>query len=208
MDEFPRPKPGDTLIKEDGLKVLLANWHEGQWYFYADAFKEAADKLVEQVEDHWDHDDKQALPILYLYRHYVELKLKSVIFQLDAIGGTQIRRGLLKRHQLIDFWNYAKANFGCCGCGPFPSEEAKGINALIKELSDIDPESMVFRYPQDLDGNMYSLPADISMQHLKDTMQKLTYGLSIFEGAIDSAKAEREIEAEIAAEHAKWGYDY
>lgn len=79
--EIPYPERGDKLLdpsRKPGEKRLFAGWMVGQWQWYPDAYKQAADKLVNQIEGHsWE--DRLIFPVIFLYRHFVELKLKYLI---------------------------------------------------------------------------------------------------------------------------------
>lgn len=49
--EIRYPKIGDVLIKQTGgrqAKLLFADWMVGKFSWYADGFKLAADKVVDQ----------------------------------------------------------------------------------------------------------------------------------------------------------------
>jgi hypothetical protein len=62
------------------------------WYDYTIGYKEAADILVGHVESTGRRADKLGYPILFLYRHHLELVVKSLIRTL--LQPTRSRTGL------------------------------------------------------------------------------------------------------------------
>lgn len=50
-----------------------------EFYRYADGYKRAANILVDHVDQNNCDQDFVAFPVLFLYRHYIELKLKEII---------------------------------------------------------------------------------------------------------------------------------
>ncbi|MCI5167519.1 MAG: hypothetical protein D3903_15870 [Candidatus Electrothrix sp. GM3_4] len=61
-------------------------------------FKQAADQLVQsQAENHW-HADGLFIPIAYLYRHAIELELKSLLQTIGECNITKYDNSLLSIH--------------------------------------------------------------------------------------------------------------
>jgi hypothetical protein len=208
MEEIRYPQPNDTLIKESGDKVLYADWMSGKWNFYADAYKEAADKLVDQIQEDWGPDDKLILPIIFMYRHFVELKLKWIIIHLDGFSGTRISDGLFNQHRLFELWIYLKNHLNCLRCGQLDKDIKNGLEKLIKELSSLDPESFRFRYSHDTRFNEVPLPERISMEHFKTTMGVIDNGLEYIEAGIYMEKEARDLDAELQVEMNSYMEDY
>jgi hypothetical protein len=201
-DEYPGlnyPEPGDELVDGRGQKLLFADWMSGDWYAYADAYKDAADMLVDQIKENWSPHDPLILPIIFLYRHFVELKLKWIVFQLDLIGGTHPPSGLKGQHDLRSLWAYVKYHLTCLRSHS-ESQTIEGLEMLIRELSDLDPKSIRFRYSHDRKDQAFALPHQISMQHFKEGMGKLADGLLYIEAGIDIEREGWEIDAELQAE--------
>src|ERR1043166_1697277 len=113
--EIRYPRIGDALIKETGGKqgkLLFADWMVGKFCWYADGFKLAADKIVDQISgEPWD--DQLINPVIFLYRHFVELKLKEIILELDSLGGTDVPKGIFMNHDLMNLWDYLKKHLSC-----------------------------------------------------------------------------------------------
>jgi hypothetical protein len=112
-------------------------------YYYAAAYKEAADKLVQAVLDKRLAKDSAIYPTLYLYRHYVELMLKEIIelgAQLDE------NDAIAPEHHKIDqLWQDARTMLERA----FPDEDkedADAVERIVRELASVDASGEAFRY--------------------------------------------------------------
>lgn len=199
-DEIRDPEPGDTLIKESGDKTLYADWMAGNWYFYPDGYKEAADRLVDQIQENWAPDDRLICPIIFLYRHFVELKLKAIVIELDRLSGTEMPDGQFTKHELRQLWSYVKSHLNCIRDGELDKQISNILDKLIKDLADLDPDSMHFRYPHNKKFEEMKLPYSLSMGNFKDVMEGLKNGLALIEAGIDLEKEARALDAELQAE--------
>jgi hypothetical protein len=200
--EILYPKKGDALIQGGGgkaAKALFADWMKGEWGFYADGYKRAADIIVDQVDGDAP-DDILILPIIFLYRHYVEVKLKDVIIGLDRLSGTHMGKGF-GTHNLISLWSYLKSHLDCIRTEPGNKEILPALDSLIAELATLDPDSFHFRYPYDktLQQEM-QLPHSLSMNHFKETMEKIEHGFAYIEAGIDLETEARGLDADLEAE--------
>lgn len=200
QDEFEirNPKNGDHLIEEGGdPQTLFGDWIKGNWASYADGYKAAADLLVEKIEGHAP-EDILILPIVFMYRHHVELRLKYIITALDVLSRTQIPN--LAIHTLNPLWDYVKNHLGCIRGGPFDAEMMASLDNLVAELSNLDPNSYRFRYSHDRNFNENDIPRSINLKHFKETMQILSNGLALIEGGIDYERDARALDADFERE--------
>ena len=112
------------------------------WERYTDSYKNVADRLVKWYgEEH--REDSLVYPIMFLYRHYLELQLKSLLRKLFLFHGLQC--SYPQTHKLDDLWCTVRQLMEeIC---PQDTEDNKHIEARIKEFSQIDPDSESFRYP-------------------------------------------------------------
>ena len=113
----------------------------------------------------WE-DRRLAYPILYLYRHSIEILLKSALgtvaktHDLDTLCGES--RTLIKAEFDADLPNW--------------------IISRLRELSDIDPSSTAFRYSQNLDRTTNrNMPVNgefyVDLSHLQSAMTVLNTAL-------------------------------
>jgi hypothetical protein len=203
MEEIRDPRPGGTLISRSGGKVRHADWMIGKWQFYVEAYKEAADRLVDQLQESGP-DDQLTLPILFMYRHFVELKLKWIVFHIAWFTAVEAPK---LNHDLIGLWKFILKNLDCLG-GELDKKMQTGLDGLIRELAILDPSSMTFRYSHNRADQEMPLPESLSLDHFKKHMGILTHGLDYIEGGIDAEKEGRAIEAELEREYQSYLYDY
>jgi hypothetical protein len=78
-DLGPWPKKGNQLFKSDAdwINNACLNFKEDQLNLYAIGYKRAAELLLEHVKNSGRDQDTLVYPIIFLYRHYLELRLKS-----------------------------------------------------------------------------------------------------------------------------------
>ncbi len=188
----------DKIIRSErgnDERVLFSNFLVGNWSFFADGYKLAADTLVDQVEGN-PSEDCLIAPILFLYRHWVELKLKELILSLKVFSVAEISRP--NRHHLYDLWIIVKANLNCLRGSS--NQDFILLNARIKELDGLDPKGYHFRYPVNTKSEITDLPESLGIKNLKATMEKIGYAFGRIDGGIDNEMEDRALGAEVEAE--------
>ena len=111
--------------------------------------------------------DYEAYPVVFLYRHALELSLKHVIYSCAELGALReiesIRNELYNKHKLADLVEAAAASLNIL----FPGDAM--LSTLVPkcrltclELSQIDPDSFSFRYPMDKKG-MYATKVHLTL---------------------------------------------
>ncbi len=134
--------------------------HLGQQYY------NAAEHLVEGIKHQDVADYEVANPVLYLYRHSIELFLKAIM------------QGAAKTHSLDtladEYRDFIKDEFG--------SDCPKWIITRMKELGAIDPNSTAFRYNMTYNKQAKTdepVPGEfhVNLHHLKSAMTALNVAL-------------------------------
>jgi len=159
--------------------AYLTHWRDGNGFFiYPTGYKMAAEKLVELAEKEPYNADYLVFPIVFLYRQYLELRLKQLIFDGCSILGTS--PDFPKTHRIDLLWESCKPVLHAIKLDDDPevawrvAEGIGNIEACILEFGHIDPTSMAFRYPVDkeltpfLDG----LEA-INIRHFGESMNNV-----------------------------------
>lgn len=121
---------------------------------YAMGYKEAADSLVLQVMKTGNHQDSLVFPICFLYRQYIELRLKEIIWSgrrlLDIDGKFPTN------HNIQNHWELAlgliRKTFGD---DVDPPDFFTIAGHVVKEFTMLDPNSMTFRNPHDKKGDKH-----------------------------------------------------
>lgn len=153
----------DAIIGNRGIR----------WGLYCGGYKQAADALVDHFfkeHDYSAYHDAQAYPIIFLYRHYLELRLKELFISYGYLSGDSAE---VRGHRLITLWRKV-----CERAKRVSTESTYEIDAdmealedIIKQFDSIDQNSDVFRYPVLSDGKTQALPPiQIGLQQLKEVM--------------------------------------
>ena len=139
----------------------------------AEAFKEAADKTVDNLEtgNSREHPDKFFFPIAYLYRHAFELGLKCIIrdgINLGIITENDSIKEILINHNLNKLWN--KARYILEKVWPNGDKETlTNAERVILQFHNFDSSGQAFRYAQDVEGNpnLKNAPKLVDLINLK-----------------------------------------
>ena len=166
-----RPSIQDFIRSGHSKRQLML----GPWESISDEFELA---FIELWDLAWA-DNKKELdsPLLFLWRHSVELAIKSAISYLD--------RGLNKKlgHDIVKLFGSLvelTTNLGLC-CD---DDHTRNVEAMIKEFYLIDPKADRFRYPESTQGSLYN---DIKLD-----LEKLFKSHSLILGWCDGVQVEVE----------------
>ena len=154
-------------MDETKNKAVIASHDMDVEYAYIFGFYMAGETLVEKLIDSesYSHERKTLIyPILYNYRHYVELHLKSLIENteilydlIDKLGYLQngnldkkVTNNLDSTHDLNDLLEYLKERlfYTQISSEEFPKDIAK----YIKQIHDTDKSGQVYRYHTNKDS--------------------------------------------------------
>lgn len=173
--EFPWPEKGDQLFQsgEDWqLSSYIEPWNK-DFHAYAEGYKLAADIVADEVTatdiEHRTTRDYVAYPVIYMYRHYIELRLKEIILVGNRLYG--MPQGLPKHHKIKELWTHARGILNNISS----KDDLDVAGDCINEFSTMDPDSESFRYPITRDGKP-SIQQDrvvISLRHLREVMTRL-----------------------------------
>ncbi len=179
------PREGDHLFVTSSDSTTLST-KPGSWAVYAEGYKRAADLLVQRGDPKDDHQ-LIVYAVVFLYRHYLELKLKALcgigfILRKPASGVEKATEKLLNTHDVLELWQVFSTIAGrsnLWGNGLSQACEAP-VKACIAEIAQHDQHSYAFRYPisKKLVPNLPGL-ANIDLQHLRRTMDRLARFLSV-----------------------------
>lgn len=155
------PSESDRLFESEGEWWAQAILHftPDRWVLYAIGYKDAADILVDDCRQRDRNQDALIYPVLFLYRHHLELSLKDLIVRGRKL--LDIDEPFPAHHKLNELWSTCDSLFD--EIAPNDSmQERQNIGRLIDEFVKVDPLATAFRYPIDRDGSP-SLPG---VQHI------------------------------------------
>jgi hypothetical protein len=136
---------------------------------YTEGYKRAANILVAYINETARDQDFLVFPIVFLYRHHLELLLKNIID--SGAGLLDAQPGYPKNHKLHILWPLAKELIRKIEPGVGP-DAFDLIDHVVNELSKVDPGSMSFRYDRDTRGGK-SVPQirHVNLRHFVDGVE-------------------------------------
>jgi len=150
----PPPRKSDVLFRaaETGTNACISYWHNVN-YPYKNGFRMAAGRLALQVCNSHADQDSLVYPILYLYRHHLELVLKDIFRTLADLldrSVSDVEEKALGRHDLVPLWELIAPLLeplcSFAGENPIPAEDVEGVRSYLKQLNEHDPDGQRFRY--------------------------------------------------------------
>jgi len=199
--EIRWPKKGDNPFLIKGADPNSSTWASIHWLtllkaddsLFATAFKVAGDKIIKELSRGDDHQpaDMFFMPIAFLYRHSLELKMKVIIKlgnRLELIENNGKLSSALEKHKLHQLWNYARKVIESYWQDS-PKNEVAAAGKIIQEFHNIDKFGQSLRYSEDLSGNctLEDLPESVQLTHLKDVFDAIFNFLDGCEMGLDDA---------------------
>ena len=129
---------------------------------YAEEFHKAGKLLVQRIKRSRGYSDLQACPIVFLYRHALELYLKDIVIVgnwfIESSGATPVvKTEDIGSHGLSRLVPAVKQAFDVVGWGwkieLDHMKTDKEFQKLLNEIDTIDPLSQSFRYPTKKNGD-------------------------------------------------------
>ena len=190
--ENPRyrwPKKGDRLLPRSD------DWHHGVQFskhpisrhvHIWDGFMSAADGLIELcTQDGYEHERNFVIyPILFNYRHGLELAMKWIILHYGLEDAPVIIEG----HNLWKLWT-------CCRAiveryEPEDDEAIGAVEQIVKDFHDLDQAGITFRYGWGKDGKEIKLPDHVfDLENVRDVMKGVANYFNGLDGWLDDLQS-------------------
>lgn len=188
FSEFRFPQDGDNPFNQSDVYLQNANINRfGHFRLenMIEGYKQGADLMVERALEDRVALDVLIFPIIFCYRHYIELSLKHLIANYGAIVGVS---SLWKTHDLSTLWNTVKVvvkNYGVEG----EDDSELIVTDIITEFEKLDRGSFSFRYPVDKEGKLIEFELEsCDLVNLADVMKGLEGYLDGLDGLLDNLK--------------------
>jgi hypothetical protein len=156
-----------SSIRRRNFPLNFMNNPQDEFGPYAEAYHRAAKILAKRLHRASGYMDTDALPVVFLYRHALELTLKAILLvgfgsplgEKYKITADDIKAALASHSlapmflQTVRVFKAAKIKW--CPDIPGFSTEAE-MSQSLREFDKIDRKAVAFRYPTDrqLDGNL------------------------------------------------------
>lgn len=176
---IPWPQKGDELFKadEDWWHNACLNFSLDMNIGYVYGYKKAADILVEYIKHTQRDHDYLVYPIVFLYRHHLELIIKKII--KDGNQLLDILNKVPQHHKIKQLWDNCKTIVQKVWPEGSP-DDLDAVEQCLNQFNEIDQTSIGFRYPTDKQGNP-TIPEikHINLRNLAEVMERIS---SFFEG--------------------------
>lgn len=146
MDSLP--KIGMTLDRQalpgEDEQMNACFFTEGSFHLYAEGYRTAVDLLVGSVKTTHRKQDVLVYPIVFLWRQYVELRLKEMLLAGRYLADQKVNR---LDHKIMPLWTEVRKHLTEL------EEDTDGVydatEHILLQLDQLDPDSFTFRYPTD-----------------------------------------------------------
>lgn len=162
------------------------DYESNKWESYATGYRIAAEVLARKVLDEMNNRDTLIFPIVFLYRHYLELRFKEIIEQGCLLVDES--SNLKKHHDLFELWKEVKRLIATIWPESPPQSFYK-VDKVITDFCSVDRLSDGFRYPIKKNGentlngikrinlrNFYE-----AMQPVVEILEGITFGISVYQ---------------------------
>jgi len=151
----------------------------------AAAYMQCADMAVwaQKNNPSYSHPDALFMPIVYLYRHALELSLKSMIRTMHYSGRINVLpEKELENHKIMPLWNQVKPVLKAT----WPDDDDRPLKyteSLLNELHTLDDSGQGFRftYNKNKKRNSDKYPDVVDLQKLQLAMNEIQTFLSCCE---------------------------
>jgi hypothetical protein len=154
-----------------------------------EGYKVAADLLVQHTETQAWRRRKLVYPIVFCYRHFLELTLKGILEEYGAMGNVSPN---WTHHRLEDLWRDFRALLRNLDSDNPEEQGTDAVEQCIAEFAKIDPVSETFRYPKGRKGQPFDAGFEtVDLLQLRDTMQAIENYFMGTDAFLDSLKDAR-----------------
>ncbi|HPQ40212.1 MAG TPA: hypothetical protein PLV45_07535, partial [bacterium] len=122
-------------------------------------------------------------PTIFLYRHYIELRLKSLLNDTCRLLDREYKQK--PEHSLSKLWSRFR-DFLTELWPDFYEDDLKAMDMLTNQFELVDPRSTSFRYPKDLNGiNSLRIESPrVNLRNLKEVVGAMSIILDGLSAAI------------------------
>ncbi|QKJ89256.1 hypothetical protein PMPD1_4357 (plasmid) [Paramixta manurensis] len=141
-----KKKPDVDLFTgdSDSHNNACLNYQPGTALAYAEGYRLAADILTAHIENTSRDQDTLVYPVLFLYRHHLELAMKYLIRLCRQLVAEPEQYGT-DGHDLNRLWEQARKIVRDAD-ETFPAKNFSLTGALVKQFVRADSRSTAFRY--------------------------------------------------------------
>ena len=180
---------GDELLGpgDDWRLNACVDYGADKWDLYASGYRTAAELLTSHVRERGVDQDRLIYPVVFLWRHHLELLIKSIIKVTSSLLD---RRGAsVEGHELSQLFGTARqllGEFSVTERDALPPGTAQRTREALRKFNSVDATSQVFRYPVDKQAHEHLTGVrHINFQVVEDYMRSVSDALGELLIALD-----------------------
>lgn len=187
--EYRWPKKGDRLLRRSddwSRSVEFSEYPTSRHVHLWEGYLSAADGLIKLCQqDGYEHERNAVIyPILYNYRHGLELAMKWIIGNYGAGGFSEINND----HDLWKLWKCCRTIAEEYG-SPDPETDSV-VEQVVKDFHDLDHAGISFRYGWGKDGRKIKLPNHlVDLENIRDVMEGIAGYFDGMDGWLDDLRS-------------------
>jgi hypothetical protein len=185
--DFPWPTPGQHPFREGShwlRDAKVADDVDERVYRMPEGYKRAADLLVQSAVNNRAHRDFLVYPIIFSYRHYLEIQLKCMLHDYGGLVGIEAD---WEHHAFGKLWPPFREMLRRFGDNH--DDALQVVAKCVAAFAEIDPGSFNFRYPTGRHGRpMPQNIANLDLMNLYEVMGSVSSFFLGVEGSLDVHK--------------------
>lgn len=186
-------------------RALLGYTHEIPWQAYVCGYKEAGDKIISAIDTCQHGQDMLVFPILFLYRQYLELNIKTQIRECQSLlrierpsrpktGEQRISSG--QGHNLAGLWKCLLELVSRI-YPTVPASTVSEIDRVISAFAMVDPRGDEARYPLTTsEQRTLRNLSEVNLRRLSEDISRADVAFTQIGGGIDWEIDQRQFSAE------------
>jgi hypothetical protein len=182
-----------------------------------EGYRRAARIVVDRVKEYSSEQSFLFYPVVFLYRHCIELMLKRLLFAFDQSAVRRVTQAAPLSQNEIDssmngktghslqwLWDKVRPAAEALGRNVIDPQRAAGISFYIQQLNEIDPGAVNFRYTSNIDAtrtklaNAHKAGSEVDLIEFSEAMERLAAYLDGLDTHV-AAIIDRELEMEADA---------
>jgi hypothetical protein len=175
-------RSGDRPLRDkDGLIVGFSESPTTRFAQILDGYMLAGKTLISTCEERSLNAHDVIYPILFCYRHSLEVAMKWIINAYGRAAGVSPPDS---NHDLLRLWKSCKAVIAFSSGHNDPATAV--VEQIIKDFDDIDHAGEAFRYSTTKKGVVFPLPdKPIDLRNLRDVMKGVQGFFDGLDGYLD-----------------------
>jgi hypothetical protein len=181
MHFYPPLQNEDDLFPSaaTGVRIGPLSSLDNSWTRYEEGYYDVANALVERYSGKFE-SAWVVYPILFLYRHYLELMLKSLVFEACAsFEGESRPKEIADQHNLVVLWDIL-VDIVSRHRRQRMLGNSVDIRRILAQFTQHDPKSMETRYglKKDLATPTLQSLENVDIEHVEQIMGKMYNALN------------------------------